>query len=225
MFKYARIVTSAIILAIIMLSGCSDNKPKEPIEVWRKYKKQLIRQDFYENERIKSWRTYTLDTIATGAQISFYQNGRPSLWAWIKKNEQQPQCIFGFDTSGQVDSIIGRPFLNVALMDSLVYLVEIAMPPGTKPVVTMTRYKNDKVIDDLLYEPTVNDSTGTILVGLAKEVIPAPDKAFILRYYITDDSGYAVAGSNIGISLLKGKVAFVPVDVSSDIGVMMKAGR
>jgi len=127
------------------------------------YDKNNLVKEFYDSiEEVKIIKYYTKDTIADGAEIWYYSNGKISKWLWFNKKSHFPLSGVYYNQNGNANSIKGDPFLSSTILkDGLLYIETIA-PPNTKYEIMYIDSLNGIVKRISIYEPEISGQTSWV---------------------------------------------------------------
>lgn len=157
---------------------------------YRKHLDGLQKEVFDSNQKLLSKQFFDKDTIPFGALEEYYDNGKLAKWKWfnrsysfksgdsiafythggntpIQREEQKkddihayPDCIAYYDTLGQLDTFVGKPFIAIRLDTFGKTWMNIVQPPNTNAKIMYIDEVDNEVVKCAFYNPIYCSDTG-----------------------------------------------------------------
>lgn len=146
-------------------------------------------EEFYTNGKLAKWKWFNRSSVSkSGDSIAFYTYGEEDPIIREKRKDEDiqlyPDCIAYYDTSGQLDTFVGKPFIAVRFDTFGKTWVNIVNPPNTNVKLVYIDEINGKVIRSAFYNPIYCSDTGC-WVGLDKYESEQGHK-YELDYFFAD---------------------------------------
>jgi len=121
------------ICIVFFCIGCRSKIVKEKSNHWlNDNKKTLINEQYNSIGRIISRKWFNTDTVANGAEIFYYPNGKIEKWKWYNSDNAIPYAVVYYDTNGKYDEYKGIAFINAIKFDNKDVYIEMINPPNVK---------------------------------------------------------------------------------------------
>jgi hypothetical protein len=163
---------------------------------WVDSNNALVKKTYSKTGAIIKVQLFTKDTVPSGAEIDFYNNGVIKHWKYYTDQSRLPRCVVYYDSLGKFDTLIGMPFIDSYRGEDGVIYVKTINPPATKSVLLLDIYKDGKKIDNVAYSPISTDSMGLTAIGQHNEVNFRKDAKGFVYYHIIDSNLNILSGAS-----------------------------
>jgi len=153
-------IIEVVVSLILTLTSCNEKQNKGKVNV--KYSvigKFILKEVFYDNKKLKSKSTLTLDSIQIHEQIEYFSNGEIKKWLWYDKLNDYPVFGLYFDSIGKYKKIGGTPFIRAPKIPDGSIAIELVNPPNIKSLLVYRDFFKNKLQRQIIYEPGKTDST------------------------------------------------------------------
>jgi hypothetical protein len=152
---------------LLSVISCKNNK-NEKNENINVDKSRLISKHFLNKIIIQQYdslgalivkKTFNKDSIADGAEIHYYPNGKIKKWVWYRADKDIPYTGVYYDTNGVYSHYKGALIIDVfSLHEGKDIYIEMANPPNVNFLLKFTDSLNGKLVKKDFYDPGLTDS-------------------------------------------------------------------
>jgi len=158
---------------------------------------------------------YNQDTVADGAAITYYSNGKIKNWKWYNNNNI-PDCGLYYDTTGKFYGFRGDPFIKgIRHLKDSSFEIEMVNPPNVQYTTTLEEFYKNKPLSCFCYDPAITDSCSWICIGAHNDYKYKKGHIYILSFYVIDSNYKILSGAETAMEIFPDR--YVSIKASPNI--------
>jgi len=118
----------------------------------------LVKETYDSTGKIETKQYFNKDTTPDGAYTEYFDNGIIAKWIWFIPKYKNPVGGVYYYDNGVFDTFKGRPFLGTGNDSNNEPVIKLINPPQVKFRMGYKDIFNNKVVNEIYYDPILTDS-------------------------------------------------------------------